>query len=224
MFLTWSNPHKPTGDTTKSPWLCQMWTSVGRWWERGRLCLKESKILPIGLKCCLLFIVLQRNHSSVADFYSPGTKRTTVEQSRMTFHLAAQARYSCTDMGGGSLGHSQLRAEVNEGVHKSWACVILLQLMSLWVFMSTFLSQKFPCSACCPRAATRPKHSLTLWTVCAWKVWLQEDIFFSDWTEIKPLLLESKSPNFVVTVNWQEGRLFMALLQWDRTQAYQVRP
>lgn len=46
--------------------------------------------------------------------------------------------------------------------------------------------------------------------------------FFSEWTEAKPVLLESKSPNFVATVNWQEDKLFMALLQWDRTQVCHV--
>lgn len=37
-------------------------------------------------------------------------------------------------------------------------------------------------------------------------------------------ILDPLSPNFVVIINCQEGRLLMALLQWDRTQIYHVWP
>lgn len=37
-------------------------------------------------------------------------------------------------------------------------------------------------------------------------------------------ILDPRSPNFVVIINCQEGRLLTALLQWDRTQICHIWP
>ena len=129
-----------------------------------------------------------------------------------------------------SLGHSQLRVELNELVQNSWVIVALFrlypvaELVSFYVLLSLIeVALLYMLTQSCykVKALFRPMDSECLIRATAGGFFfLSSDSGQTSFVGI----LDPLNPNFVVIINCQDDRLLMALLQWDRTQIYHIWP